>query len=506
MTLLSRISGLIRDVVFAHILGDRAAADVFFVALRIPNFFRRLFGEGAFSVAFVPVFTDYRLQRSQNDQRQFLSLILGRFSLLLAVVCLFGVLFMPVIVSMLAPGFVADADKYDLAVNASRISFSYLFFISLVAMSAAMLNTCGRFAAPAATPILLNICLIAAALWLTPWIETVMALAIGVLIAGVVQLLFQIPFLRREHLFVKPRLRIKGKDDAGRDGIVRVFRLTLPALLGVSVAQINMLVNTLLASFMATGSIAWLYYSDRLMEFPVGVFGIALSTSILPNLSAKYIQRSDEAFSYTLDWALRLVVIVALPATVGLVLLSIPLIATIFYHGGYTDHGVQMTAYALIAYALGLLPIIMVKVLAPGYYARQNTKTPVRIAVVSILVNIIFSLILFMPMQHIGLALATSIAALVNATLLLRGLRREGVYRPEPGWMRFIVQVISAAVIMGCLLWLGVEGDWLLIGVMERIIRLMIWVAAGGVTYVVFLGLFGIRPAVLWMDKEKEQS
>ncbi|MEA3292535.1 MAG: murein biosynthesis integral membrane protein MurJ, partial [Pseudomonadota bacterium] len=299
MTLLSRISGLIRDVLFANILGSQAAADAFFVAFRLPNFFRRIFGEGAFAVAFVPVFSEYRIKHPPDDTRRFLELMTGRFGLTLLLVTLVGVLAAPALVAAIAPGFLNDPEKYRLAVDASRITFPYLFFISLVAMSAGMLNSCDRFAAPAATPVLLNLSLIGAALFLVPVVgNATIALSIGVLVAGLAQLLFQLPFLKKEGLVVKPRVARREGDEIGAAGVKQVLRLTLPALFGVSVAQINVLVNTLLASFLATGSISWLYYSDRLMEFPVGVFGIALSTAILPHLSRKHTNAAMDSFSH----------------------------------------------------------------------------------------------------------------------------------------------------------------------------------------------------------------
>jgi len=466
MTLLSRLTGLLRDVVFAHLLGDRAAADVFFVAFRIPNFFRRISAEGAFSAAFVPVFTDFRMHRPAADNARFLQLML----------------------------------------DATRITFPYLFFISLVAMAAAMLNTCGRFAAPAATPVLLNFCLIAAAWWLAPrFADAPIALAVGVAAAGALQLAFQIPFLRREKLPIRPRLVAGAQDRAAADGVRRVFALTVPAILGVSVAQINVLVGTLLASFLATGSIAWLYYSDRLMEFPVGVFGIALSTAILPDLSRKRAGGSAAAFSATIDWAARWVFLVCAPATVGLTVLAGPLIAAIYHHGDFSAVGVRMAAASLVAYALGLTAIVMVKILAPGFYAHHNTRTPVRIGMLAVAANIVFSLLLVWPLQHVGLALATSLAAYLNAGLLLVALRRAGIYRPAPGWGGFLFKVGAAAGAMGALLWWGGGGPggdaWIAMPAGPRAMQLLAWVAAGALVYFAALFVFGVRLRALWQAR-----
>lgn len=496
MTLLSRISGLLRDVIFANLLGDKAAADVFFVAFRIPNFFRRITAEGAFSAAFVPVFTDFRQTQAAPETARFLQLVLGWFGLILALVSVLGVIGAPWLVKALAWGFQDDPDKFGLTVAATRLTFPYLFFISLVAMSAGMLNSCGRFAAPAGTPILLNLSLIFAALVLVPiFSDGPIALAVGVLLAGIVQLLFQIPFVHNAGLSMRPRIMAGEGDIVASHAARQVFKLMLPAIFGVSVAQLNVLINTLLASFMATGSIAWLYYSDRLMEFPVGVFGIALATVILPNLSKKHSAKSAAAFSKTLDWASRWVFLICVPATMALMVLAKPLIATTYFHGGFSVSGVAMAANSLIAYSVGLLPIVLVKVLAAGFFASKNTATPVRIGMIAVAVNIVISVALFYPLQHVGLALATSIAAIVNAVLLYSGLRRSGVLMLEAGWRRFLLQVSGATLAMGILLWWG-AGDnqlWLAQSVFERVARLAIWVPLGGVVYFLVLYLSGVR-------------
>ncbi len=495
MTLLSRISGLIRDVVLANILGDRAAADVFFVAFRIPNFFRRMTAEGAFAAAFVPVFTDFRENHDRDQGKRFLELTLGRFGLVLALFSLAGVAAAPWLVKAIAWGFSEDPAKFALTVEATRITFPYLFFISLVAMAGAMLNSCGRFAGPAATPILLNVCLILAAWQLVDAMDSgPLALAVGVLVAGVVQLLFQAPFLRREALLVKPRLRRTPGDRVAADGAGQVFRLMLPAIFGVSVAQLNVLINTLLASFLVTGSISWLYYSDRLMEFPVGVFGIALGTVILPGLSRQHAAESPGRFSRTLDWGMRWVFLICVPATAALIILAVPLISTIFYHGDFTRIGVGMSALSLVAYSFGLVPIVLVKVLAPGYFARKDTRTPVRIGVIAVAVNIVASLALITTFHHVGLAAATSIAAVVNAGLLYSGLRRSGVLHLEPEWPSLLVRVIGASAVMGILLYMGMgdSGWWLDSPVPERVSRLGWLVPAGLVTYFIVLVVSGV--------------
>lgn len=504
MTLLSRITGLIRDIFFASLIGagTGVAADAFYVAFRIPNFLRRIFGEGAFSQSFVPVFAEYKTKYTADETKAFVDHMAGILGAILFVVTLAGVIAAPFLVMALAPGFLDEPHKYGLTVQMLRITFPYIFFVSLVAMAAGILNTYGRFAAAAFTPVLLNLSLIAAAVWLAPRMdEPVLALAWGVFIAGVVQLLFQIPFLRGIRLLPYPRLRLRER----HHGVSRVFKLMLPAIFGVSVAQINMLVNTLLASFLITGSVSWLYYSDRLMEFPLGVFGIALATVILPSLARRHANNSREEFSHLLDWGLRWVFLIAVPASVALVILSGPLLATFFHFGAFTAHDVDMSARALMAFAFGLLGFILIKVLAPGFYARQDTKTPMRIGAMSMGVNIILSLLLVFPLKHVGLALAISLAAFVNAGMLFIKLRRHDVYRPSPGWMAFLVRVSLASIVMGAVLVWG-AGDldsWLQAPPLERAARLSIWVASGALVYLLTVTAFGVRLAQLLLKKEE---
>jgi len=494
MTLVSRISGLARDVIFAGLIGAGAgvAADAFYVAFRIPNFLRRIFGEGAFSQAFVPVLSEYKTQRSSEELREFVNRLAGLFAVLLFVVTLAGMLAAPFIVYALAPGF--SGEKYDLTVSMVRITFPYILFISLVAMAAGILNTFGRFGAAAFTPVLLNLSLIGAALWLAPHMQNpVMALAWGVFIAGALQLLFQLPFLKRIGLLPRPKLK------RDHDGVSRVFRLMVPAIFGVSIAQINMLVNTILASFLVTGSVSWLYYSDRLMEFPLGVFGIALATVILPSLSHQHASGNRDEFSRLMDWALRWVFLIGVPATVALILLAGPLLATFFHYGAFTAEDVHMSARALVAFSAGLLGFILIKVLAPGFYARQNTQTPVRVGMISMGVNIALSFLLVFFLQHTGLALAISLAAFVNAALLYRLLRRDGIYVPGAGWRTFLLQISLASIAMALvLIWgAGETREWLAAGLRQRITWLAMLVGAGAVIYFAALYAVGLRPHVL---------
>ncbi len=504
MTLLSRVSGLIRDILFASLIGagTGVAADAFYVAFRIPNFLRRIFGEGAFSQSFVPVFAEFKAKYTAAETRAFVDHMTGILGVILFVVTVIGVIAAPILVTILAPGFLDDLYKYHLTVQMLRITFPYIFFISLVAMAAGILNTYGRFGAAAFTPVLLNFSLIGAALWLAPHMEEpVLALAWGVFIAGVVQLLFQIPFLRGIKMLPHPHLRLKKRER--HQGVARVFKLMLPAIFGVSVAQINMLVNTLLASFLITGSISWLYYSDRLMEFPLGVFGIALGTVILPSLARRHSRNSHEEFSHLLDWGLRWVFLVAVPASVALVFLSGPLLTTFFYRGAFGASDVEMSVQALMAFSFGLLGFILIKVLAPGFYARQDTKTPMRIGVVSLVANVLLSLLLVLPLKHVGLALAISISAFVNAGMLFVMLRRHNVYRPLPGWGRFLACIFFASAVMGAVLFWGVGNldSWLHASELHRVLRLSIWVIVGAAVYLLTVMAFGVRLAQLLLKK-----
>jgi putative peptidoglycan lipid II flippase len=492
MTLLSRITGLLRDIIFAKMIGAGigVAADAFYVAFRIPNFLRRIFGEGAFSQAFVPVFSEYKTRGDAELIQEFLDYVAGILSLVLILVTLVVTLIAPLVVMILAPGFLADPAKYNLTVQMLRIMFPYLLFISLVSMAGGILNTYGRFGVPAFTPVLLNLSLIGAALWLAPHMaQPVIGLAWGVFIAGVAQLLFQLPSLHRLRLLPRPRVNFQ------HEGVRRMFGLMLPAVFSVSVAQINLLVNTLLASFLVTGSVSWLYYSDRLMEFPLGVFGVALATVILPSLSQKHAQDSREEFSRTLDWALRITFIIAIPATVGLLVMSAPLLISLFQYGAFSAHDVEMTRYSLIAFVVGLPAFVLIKILAPGFYARQDMKTPVRIGVIAVVVNIVISFLLVFPFAHGGLALATSLAAMVNAWLLFQGLRRQNVYVPLPGWSRFLGNIILAGALMGVVLWWeGADtAAWLNASAGERVARLAFWIIVGMLVYTTALIFLGVK-------------
>ncbi len=491
MTFISRVLGFVRDMVIARVFGASAGADAFFVAFKIPNFLRRLFAEGAFSQAFVPVLSEYKTQRGHEEVKELVDHVSGALTGVLFLVTVAGVIAAPLLIWLFAPGFSADKSKFDLAVDMLRITFPYLLFISLTAFAGGILNAYGRFAVPAFTPVFLNLCMIAAALWLAPLMaEPVTALAWGVFAAGVVQLLFQWPYLRGLRLLPRPRWR------RGHEGVKRILKLMLPVMFGSSVAQINLLIDTLIASFLVTGSVSWLYYSDRLVEFPLGIFGVALATVILPKLSQQHAQSSPETFSRTLDWGLRWVLVVGLPATVGLVVLAAPMLATLFYYGEFTRHDVLMSSYSLMAYSTGLLGFILVKVLASGFYSRQDTRTPVRCALAAMGANLVLNLVFVWHLAHAGLALATALAASLNAALLYRALRRTGAFHLQPGWRALLWRLSAASVAMGVLLWWGAGSldDWAQWGASQRAWRLLLWIAAGAAVYAAVALAAGLRP------------
>ncbi|WP_083928469.1 murein biosynthesis integral membrane protein MurJ [Marinobacterium rhizophilum] len=491
MTLLSRILGLVRDVVVASHFGASGSADAFFVAFKIPNFLRRLFAEGAFSQAFVPVLSEYRAQRTLFDVQVLVARVAGSLGSVLICITVLSVVAAPVLTAIFAPGFyMHDSERYELASEMLRITFPYLGLISMTAFAGAILNSYERFAVPAFTPVLLNLCLIGATLLFSEWFERpIFALAWGVLVAGFVQLAFQLPFLWRIRLLPGPVI------DFSHPGVKQVMRLMLPALFGVSVAQVNLLLDTVLASFLQAGSVSWLYYSDRLSELPLGVFGIAIATVILPALSRKHAQQSLDQFAHTLDWALRMVLLIGLPAALALVLLAKPLLITLFHYGALTERDVDMAAGSLRAYGCGVLAFMLVKVLAPGFFARQDTRTPVRIAVIAMVVNMVLNLILIWPLAHVGLALATSLSAFLNAGLLLRGLLREGVFRWQPGWAVWLLRLGSANVAMvAVLVYLSpAVVQWFDWGLMDRVWQMTVLVLLGAGVYAAVLLLTGLR-------------
>jgi putative peptidoglycan lipid II flippase len=492
MTLISRVLGFVRDAVIARGFGAGLETDAFFVAFRIPNLLRRLFAEGAFSQAFVPILAEYRTRNGEAETKALVDRVATLLTLALLVATALGIAAAPLIVYVSAPGFAANADKFALTAAMLRITFPYILFISLVALAAGILNTWSRFAVPAFTPTLLNVAFIVGALFAAPYFDPpVMVLAWAVFVGGVLQLALQVPALARLGMLPRPRLALADP------GVRRILLLMGPAVVGVSVGQISLLLNTIFASFLQTGSVSWLYYADRLMEFPTGLLGAALGTILLPSL-AKLHSAPDggAAYSRLLDWGLRLTFLLAVPAAAALAVLATPLIATLFLHGRFDANDLAMTRQALIAYSAGLLGLILVKVLAPGFYARQNIRTPVKIALVTLAATQAMNAVFILPLAHAGLALAIALGACLNAALLYRGLRRHAIYVPQPGWRAYLAKVFGAGALMALVLWLalGPLAWWTLAAPAARVAALAGLVALGTVVYFGSLWVLGFRP------------
>jgi putative peptidoglycan lipid II flippase len=467
-TLASRVTGLVRELLIASAFGASALTDAFNVAFRIPNLFRRLFAEGAFSQAFVPVLAASRAQHGDEATWEVIDSVATALAWSVLLLSVLGVLASPWLVWALASGLQQDPRGYASAVSMTRWMFPYIAFMSLVALSAGILNTWKRFAVPAATPVLLNLSMIAAAWWLAPWlarqgVAAIHALPVGVMLGGVLQLAVQIPALHRLGLLPRLGLGPKAIRKAWANPATRnILRLMAPALLGVGVAQISLLINTQIASHLAPGSVSWLTYADRLMEFPTAMLGVALGVVLMPQLAAAKATGDGDRYAAMLDWGLRLVLLLALPCAAALLVFSQPLVSVLYHYGAFTDRDVQQTTLALTGYGVGLLGLVAIKVLAPGYYASQDIRTPVRIAVVVLVLTQMFNLLLVPYLAHAGLALSIGLGALVNAGWLLVGLLRRGSYKPQPGWLRFVLQVFLATGLLTALLWFATQNlPWL---------------------------------------------
>jgi putative peptidoglycan lipid II flippase len=490
MTLVSRITGLARESLKAMAFGAGAEMDAFEAAFRLPNILRRMFAEGAFAQAFVPIFAEYRRERGDDETHALVSRVATLLALVLLVVTAIGVLAAPWLVYALASGFARTPGKVELTTSLIRIVFPYILFVSLVSLSGGVLNVYRRFAIPAITPVLLNLAIIGAALFLAPYFNPpVKALAWGVLIGGVAQLALQVRPLLALHMLPRPRI------DWGDPGVRRVLRAMAPAVIGVSAGQITILVNTQLASGLGDGRISWITYADRLMEFPTAILGVALGTVLLPSLSRHHADADRAQYSSLLDWGIRLSFLLALPAAVALWLLSVPIISTLYEYGKFTAQDALQTRTALLGYTVGLVGLVVVKILAPGFYARQNVRTPVKIAFVSVLVGLCLSFILMQFLGHAGLTLATSLGACLNALLLFIYLRRSGAYHPEPGWIMFVARIAIALGVLALLLWAisGPASWWMHASVWGRIARLALTGGAAIVVYFGALWLLGFR-------------
>ena len=498
MTMISRVLGFVRDMVLARVFGAGAATDAFFVAFRIPNFLRRLFGEGGFTQAFVPVFTEYKEKYGFESLQDLAAHVIGTLAGVLLAITAVGVALAPVLVLIFAPGFYDEPEKYALASDLLRTTFPYLFFISLVATAGGILQSFSRFAVPAFTPVLLNICLIGGALWAAPRFEVpIHALGWAVFVGGLAQLAFQLPFLMRIRMLVRPRWGWR------HPGVQRVITLLIPTLFAASVAQINLLLDTLIASLLITGSVSWLYYADRLLEFPLGILGVALGTAILPRLSADHARADPDAFHGTMEQALRLIAAIGMPATAGLALLAGPILTTLFGYGEFTPRDTRMAGIALVGYAVGLPAFLMIKVLQPGFFSRQDTRTPMRIGAGALGINMVFNVVLVgaavatgFGAAHAGLALATALSGWWHAGMLYRRLRQAGAFRPAPGWAPFLLRLALATFAMGSLLVALAEPvvSWDAFTWPQRVGRLALLIGGGAAVYGAVLLLVGLRP------------
>jgi putative peptidoglycan lipid II flippase len=490
LTMVSRVLGFVRDFFIARVFGASLVTDAFFVAFKIPNLLRRMFAEGAFSQAFVPILAEYKNRTGIEETRTLIDSISTVLLLALIVAAALGIAAAPLIVYVTAPGFAAEPEKFALTVQLLRITFPYIAFISLVALAAGILNTWNRFSVPAITPALLNVCFIVGAAFFAGYFDPpVLVLAWAVFAGGLLQLAFQVPFLVR--LGLLPRWRI----DLSHPGLRRVLLLMAPAVFGVSVSQISLVINQIFASYLATGSISWLYYADRLMELPAGVLGVAVGTILLPSLSKYHADANRAEYSRLLDWGLRITVLLAVPSAVALAVLALPLVAMLFQYGRFTAEDAWMTRQALMAYSVGLVGIILVKILAPGFYALQNVATPVKIGILTLFATQAMNLVLVGPLRHAGLALAIGLGACLNAGLLYRYLRRDQIYLPQPGWPVFLLKVAASVGFMAVVLFstMGEAAWWLDASWQRKVPAVIGLVLLGGAVYGGCLLAFGFR-------------
>lgn len=491
MTLFSRVLGFARDAIVARVFGAGMATDAFFVAFKLPNLLRRIFAEGAFSQAFVPILAEYKAKQGEEATQVFVAYVSGLLTLALAVVTVLGMLAAPWVIMITAPGFADTADKFALTSALLRVTFPYIMLISLASLAGAILNTWNRFSVPAFAPTLLNISMLGFALFAAPHFNPpIMALAWAVVVGGVLQLGYQLPHLKKIGMLVLPRINLS---DAG---VWRVMRQMGPAILGVSVSQISLIINTIFASFLVSGSVSWMYYADRLMEFPSGVLGVALGTILLPSLAKSFSSGNQAEYSRLMDWGLRLCFLLALPCAVALGILAGPLTVALFQYGKFTAFDAAMTQRALIAYSVGLMGLIVVKVLAPGFYSRQDIKTPVKIAIVTLIMTQLMNLAFIGPLKHAGLSLSIGLAACLNAALLYWQLRKQDIFQPQPGWMGFLLRLFIAVAVMAAALlgMLQVMPAWEEGEMAWRLVRLGAVCAVGGGAYFVVLGALGFRP------------
>lgn len=491
--MLSRISGLLREFLVARAFGASMYTDAFFIAFRIPNLLRRLFAEGAFSQAFVPILAEYKNKRGDADTKVLVDHVATVLCWSLVITCLLGIIGAPVVVYLIATGLEKNPEEFRVTVTMTQIMFPYIGFMSFVALAGGVLNTWREFKIPAFTPVLLNLSFIIAALFVAPLLpQPVYALAFAVFIGGVLQLAIQVPSLVR--IGMLPHVSLNPKFSMSDPGVRRVLRQMGPAVFAVSVAQISLMINTNIASRLAAGSVSWLSYADRLMEFPTALLGVALGTVLLPSLSKANAESNHEEYSSLLDWGLRLTFLLAMPSAVGLACLSIPLTATLFHYGKFDANSVLMTSHALVAYGVGLIGLILVKILAPGFYAKQDIRTPVKIAIGVLIATQLMNYLFVPQFQHAGLALSIGLGACLNAGLLYWGLKRRGIFKPQPGWGKFFMRLAIALTLMaGSAIWANQACNWLELHKLQRIGALTAVLTLCGIVYFGALMLMGFR-------------
>lgn len=491
MTMFSRVLGFARDAIVARVFGAGMATDAFFVAFKLPNLLRRIFAEGAFSQAFVPILAEYKSKQGEDATRVFVSYVSGLLTLALALVTVTGMVAAPWVVLATSPGwFKTDPAKFELTTQLLRITFPYILLISLASLVGAILNTWNRFSVPAFAPTLLNISMIVFALFAAPYFNPpVLALAWAVTVGGVLQLMYQLPHLKKIGMLVLPRINLR---DAGA---LRVVKQMGPAIFGVSVSQVSLIINTIFASFLVSGSVSWMYYADRLMEFPSGVLGVALGTILLPSLSKSFASGNHDEYGRLMDWGLRLCFLLALPSAVALGILAKPLTVSLFQYGEFTAFDALMTQRALVAYSIGLMGLIVVKVLAPGFYSRQDIKTPVKIAIVTLIMTQLMNLAFIGPLKHAGLSLSIGLGACLNACLLYWQLRKQKIFTPQPGWGKFLLRLVVAVLVMAAAL-LGIlhfMPEWSQGNMLFRMLRLLAVVVVGVAAYFATLAVLGFK-------------
>lgn len=505
MTFISRILGLVRDAVIANLMGAGANSDVFFLANKIPNFLRRLFAEGAFAQAFIPVLADVKHEDDEHHLKEFIAKVSGTLGLIVTIVTIVGVVGSPILAALFGMGWFVDyvndqpsGEKFELTSLMLKITFPYLLFVSLTGLAGAILNTLNKFAVAAFTPVLLNVAIISCAIYLAPrFDEPAFALAWGVFLGGLFQLLFLLPFLFKAGLLVKPKWGWSDPD------IVKVRTLIIPALFGVSVGQLNLLFDTIIASFLGTGAISFLYYSDRLLEFPLGLFGIAIATVILPTLSQNHVSKDNRAFSANIDWAVKMVCLLGIPAATGLFMLAEPMLLTIFQRGEFTPQHATYASHSLMAYSFGLLSFMLVKVLAPGFYSRQDTKTPVKFGIWCMGANMLFNLILVWPFDYVGLAMATSLSALMNAVLLYWALHKRGVYIASATTITLVIKIVFASALMAGVIFMfsPVTAIWVDFTLIDKISELAKLISMGATVFAISLLVLGVRKGTFSASK-----